>query len=89
MTFSIPWKNIAIYAMASAVMVAGLIETGAENIKHTSTINLVLKLLAYLALGSGIYFGIIFVLDRTFRAIALKSIDMARAVLTQKGRLNG
>lgn len=85
-TFSIPWKNMAVYGLASAVMVAALVATGATNIKHSSTIDLVLKLVAYLALGSAVYFGLIFVLDATFRAIAFKSIDIAKDILTPRGR---
>lgn len=85
-TFSIPWKNIAIYGGASAVMVAALVATGATNIRHSSTIDLVLKLTAYLALGSAVYFGILFALDSTFRLLVFKSIDMAKAVIAPRGR---
>ena len=83
-TFRIPWRKMATYGIGSAVMAVVLIVTGAPNIKHTSTIELVIELLAYLALGSAIYFGIIYALDRTFRLIASRSIEIARAMLARR-----
>ena len=79
--FRMPWKNMAVYGLASAIMVAVLIAAGALDIKKVSTIDLVFKLLEYLALASAVYFVIIFSMDRTFRAIAFRSIDIARGVL--------
>ena len=79
-TFQFPWRNIATYSIASAVMAATLVFAGASTISYTSTLHLVLKLLAYTAFGAAIYFPLVFAFDKDFRVLAYKSIDTARTI---------
>jgi O-antigen/teichoic acid export membrane protein len=79
-TFKFPWRNIATYSGATAAMAVVLILVGASAISYTSTFHLVLKLLAYTALGAAIYFPIVFALDRDFRVLTYKSINTAKTI---------
>jgi O-antigen/teichoic acid export membrane protein len=86
-TFEFPWKNIAIYAGASIAMALVLIASGAHDFSHNSTIDLVVKILAYGALAIAIYTPIVFALDKEFRRMAYKSIEVIKMIM-RKPRFN-
>jgi hypothetical protein len=86
-TFEFPWKNIATYACASFAMALVLIASGARDFSHNSTIDLIVKIFGYAALAIAIYTPIVFVLDKEFRILAYKSIELIKMML-RKPRFN-
>lgn len=82
-TFSFPWKNIGIYALASSAMAIVLIAAGAhenpisfDSNSHKPTLEVVLRVIAYTLLGGAIYVPIVFLLDKEFRVMFYKSINI-------------
>ena len=51
-TFDFPWKNVGIYVLTSIVMSLVLIAGGAYNLQHSSTFDLVAKIIGYTSFGS-------------------------------------
>jgi O-antigen/teichoic acid export membrane protein len=85
-TFEFPWKNIGIYGLASIVMSLGLLAGGAYNFKHLSTFDLVAKIMGYTALAVSIYTPIVFVLDKEFRVMTYKSIEILKELRNSGSR---
>src|SRR5919204_1252176 len=79
-TFDFPWKNTIIYAGGSVAMALVLISGGAHNISYKSTVDLVKKILEYAVLAIAIYTPIVFVLDKEFRVMTYRSIEVVKAV---------
>jgi O-antigen/teichoic acid export membrane protein len=82
-TFSFPWKNIGIYALASSAMAVTLIIAGAhqnltviDNNNHKPTLEAILRVVAYTLLGAAIYVPIVFSLDKEFRVMFYKSFSI-------------
>jgi O-antigen/teichoic acid export membrane protein len=79
-TFDFPWKNTAVYTLASIAMAIVMIASGAHDILYKSTVELVLKLLAYGLLAIAVYTPIVFVVDKEFRIMAYRSIEVVKAM---------
>ena len=84
-TFPFPWKNIGIYALASLTMAVVLIVAGGhENFisvdtnTHKPTLEVVLRIIGYTLLGGAIYVPIVFSLDKEFRIMLYKSINILK-----------
>jgi hypothetical protein len=82
-TFAFPWKNIAVYSVASSVMAIVLIAAGAhenavsfDNNGHKTTLEIVLRVVIYTLLGTAIYVPIVFSLDKEFRTMFHKSFSV-------------
>ena len=65
---------------ASIVMSLVLIAGGAYNLQHSSTFDLVAKIIGYTALAVSIYTPIVFVLDKEFRVMTYKSIETLKVL---------